>query len=81
MQKGTKPEGIIYQKVLLRIVMSSSMERIFMTGQYRALARKEKKFCILYELGNKTKLGVWGHCKPLSEFSGEQGQSLWQIYV
>ena len=60
MQKGTKPEGIICQKVLLKIVMSSSMERIFMTDQYRALARKENKFCISYELGNKTKLGVWG---------------------
>ena len=28
----------------------------------RALAKKEKKFCVLHELGNKTELGVWDLC-------------------
>ena len=30
--KGIKPEDIIYQKVLLRIITASSMERIFMNN-------------------------------------------------
>ena len=29
-----------------------------------------KKSSILYELGNKMQLQVWGHCEPLREFSG-----------
>ena len=33
---------------------------------HRALARKEKKFCILPELGNKTQLGVWVYCERCS---------------
>ena len=33
MQKGIKAEGIIYQKVLIRTIMSSSMEKTFMTNQ------------------------------------------------
>ena len=33
MLKGIKAAGIIYQKVLLRIIMSSSLKRTFMINQ------------------------------------------------
>ena len=33
MQKGIKPEDIIYQKVLLKIIMSSSIQKTSMTNQ------------------------------------------------
>ena len=36
--------------------------------------RKEgKKICILYELENKTQVGVCVHCEPHSGFSGGPG--------
>ena len=34
MQKDIKAEGIIYQKLLIRTIMSSSMEKTFMTSQW-----------------------------------------------
>ena len=34
MQKGIKAEGIIYQKLVIRTIMSSSMEKTFMTSQW-----------------------------------------------
>ena len=43
MQKGIKLEGIIYQKVLLKIIMSSSMERTVMAKQLILILKKYKE--------------------------------------
>ena len=55
--------------------------RVFLNSKYLILNsffnnrvdQKGKKFCVLYELGNKMQPGAWGHCKPLSAFSGGSG--------
>ena len=55
--------------------------RVFLNSEYLILNsffnngvdQKGKKFCVLYELGNKMHPGAWGHCKPLIAFSGGSG--------
>ena len=41
--KAIKPENIIYQNVLLRIITSSSTERTFMANQLILIKRDTKK--------------------------------------
>ena len=36
----------------------------------QGVSREGKKFCILYELGNKMQPGVWVHCDSVNGFSG-----------
>ena len=43
MQKGIKLEGIIYQKVLLKIIMSSSTERTVTAKQLILILKKYKE--------------------------------------
>ena len=39
----------------------------------QGVSREGKKFCILYELGNKMQPGVWVHCDSVNGFSGGSG--------
>ena len=37
------------------------------------IIQEGKKFWILNQVGSKTQLEVWGHCEPLTGFSGGGG--------
>ena len=41
----------------------------------QGVSQEGKKFCVLHELENKTQLGVWAHCEPLSGLRATRGQS------
>lgn len=59
------------------------MKKIFHFEQYpvlpvghQGISQEKKKFSILQELGNKTRLLVWAHCEPHNGFGGPGGKAL-----
>ena len=65
---------IILIKPLERISVSLFKDAIF-RWRIWGISQKGEKFCILHELRNKTQLGVWVHCEPLTGFRGTRGQA------
>ena len=70
MVKWIKPEVMNYQKVLLKIVMLSSMERTFMTNAFNTYKMTQRK----KQVNNRSReilyyywalVGLWLHEKPL----------------
>ena len=76
------PLSILFISSLIHIILDRGSKHAVYWLEIEGICQERKKFCILYELGNKIQVKSGGHYESLSGFTEEpQGKAPWKITI